>query len=165
MAEPSRSLWVAIAAAGLLVVVVSVDAAITRTVSLDVRTDEDGPDAQNWQRLAATGEEPYRFDRGEVVVQANRTDQFVFRLTVDNEPPWAFEEAYRLRSGGTLLGSGTIEAPGGSTATAEVEVTADRLIDANQGPRPGPSPAGVHVEASVGSETLFGFLSIEEVPR
>lgn len=162
MAEISRSLWVAAAAAALLIVVVAIDASVNRTLELQV----DGPaDGQDWQRLSSTGEDPYRFDGREVVLEANRTEIVTFRLHVDNELPWGYEEDYRLRAGATLVGTGSLEAPAGGIGTAEVETTAGQLIDANQGPRKTPSPAAVHVEASLGSQTLFGAITIEEVPR
>lgn len=162
MVEASRSLWVAAAAASLLLVVVAVDASVNRTLELQV----DGPsEGRDWQTFSSSGEDRYRFDRGDVVVEANRTETLTFRLHIDNELPWDYDEDYRLRAGSTLLGSGSLKAPGGGTGTAEVQTTAGELIDANQGPRKSPSPASVHLEASMGSQTLFGFLTIEEVPR
>lgn len=162
MAESSRSLWVAVGAAALLLVVVAVDASVNRTFELHV----DGPsEGQGWQTLSSSGEDPYRFDRGDVVVEANRTDTVTFRLHVDNELPWGYEEDYRLRAGSTTLGSGSLQAPGGGTGAVEIQTTAGELIDANHGPPKSPSPASVHVEASLGSQMLFGFLTIEEVPR
>lgn len=162
MAETSRSLWIAAAAAALLILVVAVDASVNRTLELQV----DGPsEGRDWQALSSSGEDPYRFDRGDVVVEANRTETVTFRLHVDNELPWRFDETYRLRAGSVSLGSGTLQAAGGGTGIAEVQTTAGELIDANHGPRKSPSPASVHIEASIGSQTLFGFLTIEEVSR
>lgn len=158
MADRSPGLWVAMVAGVLLLVVVAADATITRSVTLSVETDEG-----DWHEIATTKDNLYDRPGGEVVLERNRSDEVTLRVAVDNEPPWAYEEDYVLRSSGRDLASGTLAAEGRSTAADTVTVTVDELLHES------PSTRGGHqftdVQLSIGTDHLYGGLSIQEVPR
>lgn len=157
--QASRSLWVAIAAAALLVLVVAVDASVNRTVRLEVETE------QGWQTITSSSEEPYRRFGGEVTIEANRSDEVRFRLVVDNEPPWGYEEAYRVRSDAGTVATGTLTAEPGAQGTATFTATVDELTGGPRAPLSQESPhrmfANVHVE--LGGTFLYGSFQVEEV--
>lgn len=158
MADRSPGLWIAMAAGALLIVVVAADATITRSVTLEVETDEG-----DWHQIATTKDDRYNRPGGELVLERNRSDEVTLRVAVDNEPPWAYEEDYVLRSSGRDLASGTLAAEGRSTAEDTVTVTVSQLL------HDAPHTRGGHqftdVQLSIGTDHLYGGLSIQEVPR
>lgn len=161
MARGTRSLWIALIAAVLLVAVVSVDAAVNRTVSLDVQ-DQDG----QWRTIATSLETDAFYPRpgGEIVVEANRTDELDFRLTVDNEPPWGFAEDYSVRGNGRIVASGSITADGGGTGEARFSVPADDLLQ-ERAPKGLPRTSFASVEVQLGDTFLYGSFQIDEIPQ
>lgn len=158
MADRSPGLWVALAAGALLLVVVAADATITRTVTLSVQ-DDDG----DWHQLAATTDDIYNRPGGEVVLERNRSDEVTLRVAVDNEPPWAYEEDYVLRSSGRNLASGTLAAEGRSTAADTLTVPVDQLL--HEAPQTRGGQQFTDVQLSIGTDHLYSGLSIQEVAR
>lgn len=159
MTEASTSLWVAIGAAVLLVAVVSADAAINRTFTLEVEQPDGG-----WATIATSDGEPSRFREGAVTVEANRSEALTFRLRVDNEPPWSFEETYRVEASGIQVAQGTIQAPAGGQASVTFEATVEDLADGGPPSKNGSELRFAHLFVEVDGTSLFGSFHIQEVP-
>lgn len=159
MADRSPGLTVALAAGVLLVAVVAVDAAVTRTVALQVEADD------GWHTLATTdSERPPSLRPGDgPLVERNRSDDVTFRLTVDNEVPWAYEERFSVSSHGPQVASGTLAAEARSTGQGAFTVPVEELAR-DQGPR-AEDRLFVYLEAEVGGERLSGGFEIREVSR
>lgn len=159
MADRSPGLMVALAAGVLLVAVVAADAAVTRTVALEVEADD------GWHTLATTdSERPPSLRPGDgVLLERNRSDDVTFRLTVDNEVPWAYEERFTVTSHGPQVASGTLAAEARGTGEAAFTVPVEELAR-DQGPRP-EDRWFVHLDADVDGERLSGGFEIREVSR
>lgn len=160
MARGTRSLWVAVAAAVLLVVVVSVDASVNRSFSLEVETDD------GWRSLTTDGfSGPYPGFGADLVVEANRSDELTFRLSVDNEPPWGYEAPFRVTSHGRLIAQGTLSAAGGGQGEAAFRATVDELVGEGPSPRDGRLFANLEIQLDDGATFVHGGFAVDEVPQ
>ncbi len=156
MVRGSSSLTVAVVAGILLVVVVGVDASMTRTLELDVETEE------GFSLIATSAEEAA--PRGLApVVEANRTDEVGFRLSVDNGYAWAYDEEFSVYTGGERIASGTLEAPRSSMGETFFEVSAETFLAAT-GPRDEPGQTHASVEVDLEGTWLWGSFILREVP-
>lgn len=154
MVATSRGLIVALSAAVLLILVVGVDASMTRTVELQV---EDG---DGWRTIGTTGEDhPPRLDHA--AVEKNRSDEVAFRLTVDNGYAWAYDEAFTVHAMGPQVASGTLTADARGQGEATFQVPVSSLL--GQGDRPMREPWPVNLETNVGSDWIYASLQIREV--
>lgn len=154
MVETSRGLIVALSAAVLLILVVGVDASMTRTVELQV---EDG---QGWRTIGTTGDASApRIDQS--AVEKNRTDEVAFRLTVENGYAWGFDEAFTVHVMGSQVASGTLTADARGQGEVAFQVPVSSLL--GSGDQPARDPWFVNLETNVGSEWIHAGLHIREV--
>ena len=158
---PVRSPALVVAAAAL-VVIVGVDAALDRTLALDVR--EEG----GWRTLATQGGEapsyfqPYR----ESTVSASRNDSLEFRVRLDNGYPWAFDEAFRVLESGSIVAEGRLTAPAGGEGSATFTVPASRFYRDNVEPgAPGPRLGHGDLRIETGGTAFHVSVTVQEGPR
>ncbi|HVM45646.1 MAG TPA: hypothetical protein VM582_06895 [Candidatus Thermoplasmatota archaeon] len=122
----SSALITAGVAAALLVVVVGIDASMTKTHAIDVWT------GTGWRELART---PMSFERAPhswgapPTISANASDDLRFRVRVDNSYAWSTTDDFRALLAGEEVASGRIETPARSTREAEFTVSASRYFE------------------------------------
>jgi len=152
---------VAIVAAALFVVVLSADATMNRTYSVQVETPE------GWREAGTTASnyEPYRV--GSAEVSANRSDTLRFRLLADNGFLWPLDDTYRVYVNGIEVASGDIDAGARSVGEAEFTLTAERLLS-QFGPASKEAPQFMYAsfEVRVGNEVpVYVNVGIREVSQ
>lgn len=155
MARALRPLTIAAVATVLLVTVLAVDLTYNRTLTLELRQDD------GWVPLSSTGEPHDRIGPRALRVDANET--LTFRLRVDNDMPFAYEEPYRVYHFGTLVAEGTLTAPASEEGVTTFTLNATALIDDGRGGPP--TEQDIHfasLEVEVGDEMLFGSFEIRE---
>lgn len=156
-----RPLHVAMAAAALLVMTLAVDVAVTRTAKLEVN------DAGTWRTVIVDpSTDPYATSYRSVAPQrVDPNGTLEFRLTLDNEYPWAWTEEYVLLANGRELARGTLDAPARGVANVTVSVPVTDLRTGPGGPyepvKADTDYAYPSLELTLGGRILYGSLALE----
>lgn len=155
------ALQTAILAGVLLVVVVGADAALNRTVSLEVET-EDG-----WHTLATLPPDRASYAPQGTLVEANRSDDLAFRVVVDNHRLDGFQGTYEVRHQTDRVAEGSLDADALGSDEARFTVPGDELLGetGSGGDAPTRPVAGADLVLLVDGQTTRGWLEIQEVAR
>ena len=114
----------ALAAGALLLVVLTVDATMNRTYTVDVH------DGTGFRTIAIEPNTNGDFYAARPAVgyfgaiNATANDTLRFRLTLDNGYPWSASETFQVDFNGAELARGTISAPARSTGETEFTLPA-----------------------------------------
>lgn len=161
-------LTVATVSAVLLVAVLAVDATMNRTYKLQVQATD------GWKTFAEspTGEYEYARPYASYAPQTIANNSSVtFRVFAENGYPWALDKPYEVFYQGSLVASGTIEAPARGSGTAEFTLDVERLVAPYYGAqkpipdRPGISTDIVFLELRIAGEddSIAGEVYLQEV--
>lgn len=157
----SRALVVAAIAGVLLVVSIGVDAALNRSWTLDVQT----PDG--WRTLTQTGgtSDGMRAVMPLSPLAVERNGTVHLRVTVDNGYLWGYDATYRVLVNGAEVTRGALHAAARETGAAEFDVPARlAFVGAAEPVKGAPNAASLSLEVLVGSQSLYGYVPLQEAP-
>lgn len=154
----SRALWVAGVAGALLLVVLTVDATMNRTYTIDVH------DGTGWRTVGTDDHQSETRAAKPVAyfgpVNASANDTLRMRLTLDNGYPWSASETFTVTYNDREFARGTVEAAGRSLGEAEFSIPAAPFY-ASMGASPTKEPATVSAFVNVEVDGRYVYASFE----